>query len=212
MKHQLQTILLAAVALGLSGCASTSVKHSWKSPDCRGRKLQKVAILAVDERDFVRQALESRFLRDLREHGQTAMDTWEVLPGAAIQADKESAGARFRAEGADVILIVRLLDQSTYNQQAMAYPQFGNPVASGYDNYEWFDFYSIAFATVVPSWGTTKMNLLLDSSLFDLKTKKRLWSALSLTKVNEDEDKLVVADALVAKIVNRLHQDGLVSR
>jgi Mn-dependent DtxR family transcriptional regulator len=56
------------------------------------------------------------------------------------------------------------------------------------------------------------MNLLLDSSLFDLKTKKRLWSALSLTKVNEDEDKLVVADALVAKIVNRLHQDGLVSR
>jgi hypothetical protein len=59
-------------------------------------------------------------------------------------------------------------------------------------------------------WGSTKQNIYLDTSLFDLKTGQRLWSALTLTLLKENEDRLVVADALVAKLVSALRKDGLI--
>jgi hypothetical protein len=210
MNSELRNLALAALALVLGGCATSSVKQSWKSPACQDRQFKKIAILAVDEREFVRQALESRFLRDFREHGQAAMDTFEVLSASAIQADKAGAAARFIAEGADAILIVRLVDQTTYDHQVQAYPQLGVPHVSGYDNYDWYDFYTVACTAGVPSWSHVTQDIYLDSSLFDLKSKQRLWSALTLTVLNQDADKLVVADSLVAKLVSKLHQDGLV--
>src|SRR5258706_8423715 len=186
MKHQLQNLFVAALAVLFGGCATTSVKHSWKSPDCQGRQLQKIAILAMDERDFVRQALERRFLLDLHAHGQAALEASELLAAPAIQADKDAAAARFRAEGADVILIIRLVDQTTYLSQVQASPQLGIPGVSGSDNWDWYDYFTGAFTASASSWSTSTQVLLLDSSLFDLKTKQRLWSALTETTVKED--------------------------
>jgi hypothetical protein len=59
-------------------------------------------------------------------------------------------------------------------------------------------------------WGSMKQNLYLNSSLFDLKTGQRLWSATTLTVLKENADRLEVADSLVAKIVGALRKDGLI--
>jgi hypothetical protein len=60
------------------------------------------------------------------------------------------------------------------------------------------------------SWGNTKQLVYLDSSLYELKTGQRLWSALTLTTIKEDSDRLVEVDKLTAKVVSALRGDGLV--
>jgi hypothetical protein len=210
MKYQLQILALAAFALGLCGCATSSIKQSWKSPAYQGSPVQKLSILAVDERNFVRQALENRFVSELRAHGQDALATHEILGLPEIEADKEAAGARVRAAGADAVLIIRLVDQSTYSRQVRATPALYTSTASGYESYGWYDYYSVAFTDMGVVWGSTKENIYLDSSLFDLKTGQRLWSALTLTVLKEDVDRLTEADAFVAIVVNAMRKDGLI--
>ena len=210
MKLQLQHLTLAAFALWLGGCAISSVKQSWKSPSYQGGPVQKIAVLAVDERGLVRTAFENRFVRDFKAHGQEALATHELLGLTAIKADKEAAAARVRAAGADAVLIVRLVDQTSYNRQVRATPALFVPTVTGYGDCGWYDYYTVAYTDMGVIWGSTKQDIYLDSSLFDLKTGRRLWSALTLTTLRDDMDRLAEADALVAKVVDAMRQDGLV--
>ena len=211
MKYQLQYLALAAFALWLCGCASSSIKQSWTSPTRRDGQVQKISVLAVDERSTVRQGLENRFVLELRSKGQDALATHELLSLPEIKADKEGAAARLRAAGADVILIVRLVDSSTYSSEVRATPELYVPTLSGaYENYNWHDYYSVAFMHMGVVWGNTNQDIYLDSSLFDLKTAQRLWSALTLTVLKEDTDRLAAADSLVAKLVKALRKDGII--
>ena len=202
-------IALAAVALLLGGCASSSIKQTWKSPAFQGGQLGKISVLAVDERALVREALENRFVREFGAHGQDALATHNLLGLPEIKADKEAAAARVRAAGADSVLIIRLVDESTYSRQMRATPALYVSTVTGYESYGWYDYYSVAYTDMGVVWSSSKQNLYLDSSLFDLKTGQRLWSALTLTVLKEDADRLVVADSLVAKIVSALRKDGL---
>jgi hypothetical protein len=210
MKHQIRHLALAAFGLWLCGCASSSIKQTWKSPACQPGQVQKIAVLAVADRGMVRQGLENRFVRDLRGCGQDAMATHELLGLSEIKADKEAAAARFRAAGANTVLIIRLVDQTTYSRGMRATPEIWAPTANGYDSYGWYDYYSVAFMDMGVVWGSMKQDLYLDSNLFDLKTGQRLWSALSLTVLKENADRLEVADSLVAKVVRALRKDGLI--
>jgi hypothetical protein len=60
------------------------------------------------------------------------------------------------------------------------------------------------------TWGSMQQNIYLDSNLFDLKTGQRLWSAMTLSVLKENADRLEVADSLVAKVVGAMRKDGLV--
>ena len=87
---RIQTQFVAAVAvMCLVGCASSSFKKTWKSPAYQGGPVQKVAVLAVDERGLVRTGFENRLVRDFDAHGQAAVVTHEVLSLQDIKANKE---------------------------------------------------------------------------------------------------------------------------
>jgi hypothetical protein len=210
MKNIIQHLLIAASALSLCGCASSSIKQSWKAPTYQGGPVQKIAVVAVEERGLVRLNLENRFVRDLLANGQAAQATYELLTLPDIKADKEAAAARLRAGGAEVVLIVRLVDQTTYSRDMRATPERWVPTVAGYGTYGWHDYYSVAFVDMGTTWGNTRQNIYLDTSLFDLKTGQRLWSAITLTVLKDDSDRLAEADALVAKVVQVMRQDGMV--
>ncbi len=206
----MQLLALTGVVIALAGCASTSVKQSWKAPDYSGGPVRKVAVLAVEERGDVRGALEGRFVRDLRERNQDALSTVELLTLPEIKADKDSAAAKLRAAGADAVLIVRLVDQGSYGGAVAYLPALYTPGAYGYGAFGWHDYFTGAFASMAVVSSTMAEVLYLDSSLFDLKTGQRLGSVLTSTRVKENADRLLVADALTAKVVGALRKNGLV--
>jgi hypothetical protein len=209
MKNHMPSLALAALVLWLCSCASSSIKQTWKSPAYQGGPVQKVAVLAVADRGDVRVGLENRFVHELRRGGQEAVATGDLVGLSEITADKDAAAARMRDAGADAVLVVRLVDQATYSHQTVAVPAFYSPGVSGYDSYSWYDCFSFGTGMAVVRSSSNRYYY-LDSSLFDLKTGRRLWSSLTRTVLAEDADALAVADAFTAKNVKALRKDKLV--
>ena len=207
MKHSLKLLALAVL---LCSCTTTSVEKTWKSPNYQGGPVQKVAVLAVSDAWMVRPALESRFARDIRQRGQAVVATGDLRGLPDVKADQAAATARLRQEGADSILIVRLVDRATYDRQVQTTPAAFVPVATGFDSYSWYGYYEVAFADMGATYTSTRDYLVLDSSLFDLNTGKRIWSVATQTVVTGDADRLVLADELVAKVTAQLFKDGMI--
>jgi hypothetical protein len=204
--------LLGAVlaALMLAGCADTSIKKQWKSPAHTGGPVQKVAIVAVDNRGLVRQGFENRFARALGANGGDSVVSHEVMGLEEMKADKTAAAKAMKDAGADSVLIVRLVDQVSYNRQVRATPAlFAETITGVGGYYGWYDYYSVAFMDMGTVWSSTTQEVYLDTTLYSLEGQ-RLWSALTKTTVKETADRLVEADALTAKVVAAMRQDGVV--
>ena len=210
MKSPTHLLVLAALTLWLCGCATNSVKRTWKSPAYEAGPPRKISVLAVDERGDVRAAFENRLVKELRASGQDAAVTYSLLDLPEIKSDKAVAAARLSETGADAILVVRLVDQATYSREVQATPELYVPVATGAGSYGWYDYYSVAFDNLGVVWGSTTQSIYLDCSLFDLKTGQRLWSAQTVTVLKEDADRLAVGESLIAKVVKAMRKDGLV--
>jgi len=210
MKIQIQ-LIAAVAAVCLAGCAASSVKHSWKAPNYQGGPVQKVAVIGVEERGLVRQGFENRLVRDLRAQGQAAIVTHDLMTLPDIKADKKAAATRLRAAGADAVLIIRLVDQTTFNQQVQATPQVYVETVTGVsDYYGWYDYYEVAFMNMGTVWSDTVTKVYLDTTLYDLKSGQRLWSAMTLTTIKDGTDRLAEADTLIAKVVAAARKDGVV--
>lgn len=212
MKQYLQHLVFAVSALWLCGCATNTIKQSWKSPAYQSGQVQKIAVIAVDERGLVRQGFENRIVTDMRSHGQGSITTFNLLGLPEIKADKEAAATQLRNAGADAVFVIRLVDSVTYEHQVQATPSLYLPTIDGYAGYGWYDCYSVAFMNMGVVYSQTTRDIYLDSSLFDLKTGKRIWSAVTMTALKEDADRLSVVDSLVAKVVEAMHKDGIVPR
>ena len=206
--------LWAAMTLAIlsSSCASTSVKSTWKSPEYKGGPPQKIAVVADDDRTFVRVALESRFVNQLQAASQPAFATTRSFPDlVAARKNKEETVAKLRADGAEAILITRLVSKSDYlakAQQRYTGQYVALTVTPGSEGWD----------TSIGSYSTyssaprsdDRSYLLLDSSLFELSTGQRIWGCLTETTVKETGDRLEIADEFVAKVVNSMRQDGMI--
>lgn len=208
------TFLAAATTLVMltCSCASTSVKSAWKSPEYKGTPPQKVAVVTDDERMLVREALENRFVNQLTAASQPAFATVKALPDlVAARQNKEATVKQLRGDGADAILITRLVSRSAY--MARAKEQFTGqyvaltvtPSSQGWDT-------SIGSFSAYSSGPRSddRSYLLLDTSLFDLATGQRIWACLTETTLKESDDKLDVADEFVATVVKSMRQDGMI--
>jgi hypothetical protein len=109
----LSVTLLAAL---LCSCATTSIKSTWKSPDYPGGPLKNVAVLAVTDSGMIRQGFENRFVNQLGQRSQAAISTFNVLSLPEIKENKAAAGERLLRDGADSILILRLLDRAGWHE------------------------------------------------------------------------------------------------
>jgi len=202
--------LAATAVVLLSSCAATSVNHTWKAPGYTGGPVARVAVLTVEDRGLVRRALEIRFANQLNGDGQSAFVTHELLSLPSIKENKEAAAARLKEKGADSILIVRLVDTKTYAREIHASDATFVPVTIGFENYGWYDYYSLAFVDMGTVWNSLKQTVYLDTSLYELNTGKRIWSCLTETVLKENMDKLEVADTLVAKVVSAARSNGMI--
>jgi hypothetical protein len=206
------TALTVLTALFASGCASTKLEQTWKAPTAPASPVKKVAVIGVDERGLMRIGFENRFVRDMKARGQTATATHELMTLPDIKADKEAAAVKLRAAGADAVLIVRLADSETFNRSVRAGSERYVGTTTGVGSYYgWYDYYTVAFTDMSTVWSSDKKTLYLDSSLYDLASEKRIWSALTETVIKDGTtDPLVEADRLTKMVVEAMAKDQLI--
>ena len=209
MTAMFRSLPLCALATLLCSCAATSLQKTWKAPDCQ-QPVGKIAVLAIDDRGLVRQGFENRFVAQLTKAGAAAVVTYDLLTLAEIKQDKRAAADRFRASGAEAILILRLVDISSSYRESRAGNERYAPVLTGIDSMGWYDYYSVGFMDMSSTYGTLKQTVYLETSLYDLKTEKRLWSGLTETVVRENMDRVAEMDPLVEKFVAAMLKDGVI--
>ena len=198
--------LLAAL---LCSCASTSVKSTWKSPDLKA-PVGAIAVLCIEERGMLRQAFENRFVTQLRNAGAQAFYTYDLLSLEQIQQDKPAAAERLRTKGASALLILRVVDIAKLNQEVRPADERYVGTISGVETGIWYNYYSVAFMNMSPTYGSLTQKVYLETSLYDLNSAKRLYSALTQTVLKENTDRVAEMDPLVRKIVERMVQDGVI--
>ncbi len=210
MKTKLPPLATAALAILLCSCATTTIEKTWKLPGYSGGPVKKVAVLAVSDHWLVRPGLENRFSQDIAKRGQPVITTVELFRLEEAKADKQAAINLLRDKGVDSILIIRLVDKTTYDREVRATPAAFVPVTTGYTSYGWGGYYDIAFMDMSATESHTQDILVLDSSLFDLNTGQRLWSMVTKSRLQYNTDKLEVADDLADKVSAALFKDGLI--
>lgn len=202
--------LLSAVmaATFLCSCASTSVEKTWKSPQFQP-PIGNVAVLVIEERGLLREGFENRLVRELKQAGVTATTTFDLLALSDIQQGKAAAAGRLRASGAESLLIFRLMAiGSSYRETQPGGERYAG-VVTGFENYGWYDYYSVAFANMSPTYGSLKARVYLEAVVFDLATEQRLWSVMTETVIKENTDRVAEMDPIAQKIVAAMQKDGV---
>jgi hypothetical protein len=210
--HPIRTKYLVGCGLAvlLCSCAATAVKQTWKSPQYQGGPLKNIAVLAVDERGMLRQGFENRLAEQLRKQGVSALRSYEMLSLPQINEDKKAAAERLRAAGAQAIAILRLANMATQYREIQPGGERYAAYINGFGTDGWYNYYSMAFTDMSATYGSPKMQVVLESSLYDLTTAQRLWAAVTLTTVTENMDRVAEMDPLVEKIVAAMHKDRMV--
>jgi hypothetical protein len=200
MRIQLLAISLLPL---LCSCVATSLKQTWKSPDYHNGPVKKVATVAVDERGEVRRGFENRFVYELQKHGTTALITYDLFSLAEIKADKTTAANHLREAGADAVIILRQVNSGTSYRDVRMGGQVSMPS-------DWYDYYYSAFNGMSSGYGSLKQTTRLETSLFDLKTGKRIWSGLTDTVTKFDTDRVAEMDKIVGKALAAMRKDGMI--
>jgi len=196
---------LCALALLLCSCTATSVKKTWKAADFQG-SVGKIAVVALAERGLLREGLENRFVTQLTKAGSSAVVTFDQLSLADIKQDKRAAADRLRAKGAETLLMLRLLGTSSSYREV----RLGAPTLSDYDSVGWHDYYSAGFTGMSPTYDNWKENVDIETTLFDMKTEKRIWQGITRTVLKENMDRVEEMDPLVEKIITSMRKDGVI--
>ena len=205
-----QTLSLYFLAILLCSCASTKVKNTWKSPQYQGGPISKVAVLVIDERTMLRQGFENRFVNQLRQGGETAITTFDLLSLPEIKQDKAAAAERLNSAGAQGLVILRLMDSASYYRETRPGSQRYAETITGWENYMWYDYYTVAYMDMSPTYGNEKLKIYLEASVYDLKTSKRVWSSVTETTFTDRMDRVAEMDPIVAKFVDAMRKDGVV--
>lgn len=186
------------------------MKKTWKSPDYHKAPFARLAVLVIDERGFLRQGFENRYVTQLQNGGATGYTTFNLLSLPQISQDKAAAAERLKTVGAQAVIVMRLMDiSSTYHEVRPSNELYAGYV-DGFGTGTWYDYYSIAYADMSPTYGSLKQKVFLETAIFDLNTAKRVWSGLSQTVIPENMDRVAEMDEIVAKFLTSMRHDAVI--
>lgn len=129
--------LLAAIALLLAACASTTLRDAWYDPEYRGTTFRKVLVLGVLPNMAERRQYEDVMVATINATGAQGIPAYRFLPGQERASDAELDGA-VRDSGADALLMSRLLRVDTQTQVSR---QRVSPTSRDWD-WRWSGWYS----------------------------------------------------------------------
>ena len=206
----------ALLVLALCGaCSSTTVTGSWKNPDYTGT-VRKVYVVGIAKQELTRRMFEDEFVRQLQAYGANGIASYKDLTDVQ-KAGKEQVGERVRKNGADSVLMTRMIAKRTEEVvipgRISGYetgPHYGYPRAYAPDPYyySWGNYYDRSFdATYEPPTVTQYEVATIEANLYDAKSGELIWSAQLDTVVEGNAQKLI-ADFIQA-VSKDLLQNGL---
>jgi hypothetical protein len=168
-------LALASVAAAIAaGCASTSIQSTWSDPAYTGGPFKTYFVMGLSERSVgARRVFEDTMVARLKAAGAQAVPAYAYLDGDG-PANERAIDAAIAKAGADAVLMARLVGiDSRVNVSTAMVP--GPVMGPGFG---WYGMYSGWYA--VPQV-TQYQIAVVETSVFEVRTKKLVWTATSET-------------------------------
>ena len=167
MKKIIAVIIILIIFI--NGCSSSKITTSWKAKDTVGQAFKKIMVIAIirDADRSLQENLENHLADDLQKLGYTALSSLrEYGPNAFKKNDTAAAIIKLNESAVDAVLTIVLLDKEKEQQY----------VASNYRN-RFSDFrYEMYGRIFEPGYYITNTKYFWESNLYNLKTKKLIYS------------------------------------
>lgn len=175
MKQVIKTLL--AVLFIFSGCTSSKIINSWKSPDLQQKKYKKILVLGLlkETDNVLREKMEEHIIGDLKELGYDAVCSCvEYDPKAFNNMKEQEALKKLNAGSIDAVLTVVLLDKT---KERYYVPSRMNYTPYSMYHRDWWGYYSTMYDRIYePGYYQVDTKYFWESNFYDLETKQLLYS------------------------------------
>ena len=207
-KNCYATLLTIAFIILLSGCSSTKLVSSVKTPGIGVKDYSTILVVGMLEKPGNRQVFEEIVADELRRRGINAISSYTIKT-LRDKPDRKAFRDAMAATGAQALLASRITDVKNKKDVDAGYVMTDRGKTFDYDYY---DYYYYNYTPAIVSYATfdaKPVNIIISSktiietSLFDSKSGKPVWrGSTSETAADDviDSTKSLaenVADALV---------------
>lgn len=198
-------LILCMAALVLTSCAASTILTSvWKDENYRIGNIKKVLIIVFSEKPAVRRFFEDEFKSQMTPFSIDAVSSYTVIPDEKL-SDKEVLPEQAKDLRVDAVLITRLVDKTKIQSYVPPETTYRGPggFASSWPAYNYN--YS---QTITRQGYTVEHEILnLEANLYDAKTDKLIWSALSDTIAESAKEEYI--KSFISVIMKRLSDDKI---
>lgn len=204
-------IVLCAVSLVLTACATVSMNDTWLDPNFKPRSFKNFLVVGITKDPNVRRVFEDIFTAELRNRGVKAVASYTVTPQDQ-QITKDILVAAVKTTGSDAVITTRVVSIQKQSQVVPGYVDSYGAYPYPYmlpqrDLYNYYGYYGGPTVVVPPTVQTYEVAT-LETVLFDVADAAMVWSASSTTfetgqimTVSKDLSKLIIKQLREKKLL-----------
>jgi len=202
--------MLAATSLGIiCACATTTLRSVWEDKSYQGGPFGKVLIIGVFQEQEAERFFEDEFVREMREKGIDAVPGYKIIPEDAMVKQEMMANigqmgqevvAKVNKMGIDSVLVARLVDI----RNAGGFDTYPSYVQTGQSAAKYLSYYVMCCeSTVTPGY-----EVAFESKVFEVKSDRLVWSALSRTSFEKSLENTITS--FIPYVIEDLHNKKLI--
>jgi hypothetical protein len=205
-------VTAAVCLMVVASCSLTSLDAVWKDPQYQSGKLKSVLVIGGSTNQVVRRIFEDEFTARFKTRGTNAIPSYRIFPDEN-SLDKDAIDAKSQDLGIDALLIARVVDRKIKRELTPA------PYSNYYQGtyfYDWPHRYSRYYSGPYPLRYDDERPRLseyevvnLETNIYDTRTGKLIWSALSNTIVG-GSSKLEIS-SIIDTIMKSLSENQLIN-
>lgn len=191
-------ILFSSFLLG-SCSPGTEITKSWADENFAGKPFKKLLVMAVVKDQWVRGAFETTLSDNLAGRGIEVVRSMDIMEKTG-DLTQEMFEQKFLPLGIDAILVSREINRETRDRIFYNLPS---------DYYGLYTYYSVAYSYVrQPSYIGQDPVIHIETNLYDAKTTRLVWSAVSASYSAKKATEVVMP--LTKLVARTLRQEGFV--
>ncbi len=201
-------LALAAAALALAACATTSFQSTWRSPDARPLRLtgRKVVAVFLSKDPAQRRRAEDAMAREISARGAQGVPSYTILSDEEVR-DREASKAKVERLGFSGAVVMRVVGSQT---QYTYEPAGGVWVGPHYHHF-WGGYWRWGWGAVwEPGYLSVDKIVKVETLVYSLEQDQLVWAGVSRT-LNPAEIESFISE-LAAAVSKRMAKDGLFAR
>ena len=185
-KFLLSTLTAIIILLIFSACSTTTLSGVWRDQNYHGKRFKKLLVVGISSGNIYRRLVEDTFCRQFRAYGIAAFPSYSLFSLEELK-DKKALAAKIKGMGFDSMLISEVTGKKTRQSIQPGHTY----VTGGFGYYEppssrraWNDYYRRAYEIIhEPPYIIQYEVVSIENNLYDVRTEKLVWGAVSDTIV-----------------------------